>query len=364
MTKTYTGEPMNPDHPFGGIYAIMDRHGMLPDDIFCIRCAKPLNMDGGHPAELYAGTYNGLCYGCTGTGPYVAAVAQLDGCQRVSWPPPCPSHRRDRVNYYGYPDCANCKGLGATGYVSSAKSCDACLARWASHPVTVAESRWSELMYRSLQATFDRAIDYHAGVPKKCTRKRREELRQAFMGPVYETDRDLAGPRSQATVEYQAMREPYRLAGQRVREMVLARFRAMGWNVWAPPEPEDPEAFWRKYCAWRKIDPDLGLAYGYPKGFRYAHQPKPMCREHRHFDGCDECTARIIGAQSLQTIEDWYHLGHIGSRWLDAYRHLWATSAHRYSTIPWGWEAEPEDPKIIEAVALMRRAAEERKAAS
>jgi hypothetical protein len=369
MTKTYTGEPMSPDHPLGGIYAIMDRHGMLPDDIFCTRCAKPLNMDGGHPAELYAGTYNGLCYGCTGTGPYVAAVAQLDGCRRVSWPPHSPSWRRDREDHYGYEGCETCGGLGIVrpAYRSpdngGGKSCPVCLARWTSHPVTVAESRWSELMHRSLQATFDRAIDYHAGVPRKCTKKRRQELRQAFMGPVYETDHRLAGPRSQATVEFAAMREPYRLAGRRIRDMVFARFRAMGSGVWIETTA-DPEEFYRQWCRWRKIDPDLGLAYGYPDGFRYAYQPKPMCHEHRHFDGCDECTARIIGAQSLQTIEDWYHLGHISSRWLDAYRHLWATSAHRYSTIPWGWEAEPEDPKIIEAVALMRRAAEERKAAS
>jgi hypothetical protein len=327
MTKTYTGEPMAPDHPLGGIYAIMDRHGMLPDDIFCIRCAKPLNADGGHPAELYAGTYNGLCYGCTGAGPYVAAVTQLDGCQRVSWPPPCPSHRRDRVNHYGYPDCGNCKGLGATGYTSSAKSCEKCLDRRMSHPQRAGWSRWSERIMRSCQAAFERAWDYHAGVPKKCTAKRRAELRAAFAGP----------DREHATPEFTQLKADYLAGYKRIRELVSGCF---AHDEWVPPEPEDPQ------------------------GFRYAHQPKPMCREHRHFDGCDECTARIIGAQSLQTIEDWYHLGHISGRWLDAYRHLWATSAHRYSTIPWGWEAEPEDPKVIEAVALMRRAAEERKAAA
>lgn len=351
MTKTYAGEPMAPDHPFGGIYAIMDRHGMLPDEIFCIRCAKPLNMDGGHPAELYAGTYNGLCYGCTGAGPYVAAVAQLDGCQRVSWPPPCPSHRRDRVDHYGYPDCAGCKGQGATGYASSAKSCDACLARYTAHPQRAGWSRWSERIMRSCQAAFERAWDYHADVPKKCTAKRRGELRAAFAGP----------DREHATPEFTQLKADYLAGYKRIRELVSGCF---GHDEWAPPEPEDPDAFWRQYCAWRKIDPDIGLAYGYPDGFRYAHQPKPLCRKHRHFDGCDDCTARIIGAQSLQAVEDWYHLGHISGRWLDAYRHLWATSAHRYSSIPWGWEAEPTDPKVIEAVALMRRAAEERKAAS
>ena len=37
--------------------------GMYPQHE-CSGCGKLLNADGGHPAELYAGTYTGLCYEC------------------------------------------------------------------------------------------------------------------------------------------------------------------------------------------------------------------------------------------------------------------------------------------------------------
>jgi hypothetical protein len=134
-------------------------------------------------------------------------------------------------------------------------------------------------------------------------------------------------------------------------------------DEWAPPEPEDPQAFWRSYCRWRQLDPDTGLGYGYPDGFRYAWQPKPLCTRHRMWDGCKECLARVLMAQTLGRVEDWHRMGHFGQAALDAYRHLWATSAHRYSSIPWGWEDEPGDPEVIEMVALMRRAAAEREEA-
>jgi len=267
------------------------------------------------------------------------------------------------VSHYGYPDCENCKGLGATGYASSAKSCDACLARWTNHPVALAQRRWSELTHRSLQATFDRAIDYYAGVPAKCSRKRREELREAFFGDAEEKDRRFIGPMTRASTEYIAFREPYRAAGRRVRELVLARFRAMGWGTWAETE-RDPEEFYRQWCAWRKIDPDTGLGYGYPDGFRYAHQPKPLCTQHRMWDGCKECLVRVLMMQTLQRVEDWYRMGHFGVAALAAYRHVWATSAHRYSAVAKDWEDPPDDPETIELVALMRRAAQLRKEAS
>jgi len=363
VAKTYTGTPMAPDHALGGIYAIMDRNGMLPDEIFCARCAKPLNADGNHPAELYAGTYNGLCYGCTSAGPFVAAVAQLDGCQRVSWPPKEPSYRRSREDHYGYPDCGNCQGLGATGSPYYAKTCDACLARWQAHPVTVAQRRWSELMHRSLQATFDRAIDRAAGIAPKCPRKKREALREVFFGDAGEKDRDFTGPMTRASTEYIAFREPYRAAGKRVRELVLGEFRKMGWGVWTETE-RDPEQFWRSYCKWRRLDPDTGLGYGYPDGFRYPHQPKPLCTRHRMWDGCKECLVRVLMGQTLARVEDWYRMGHFGLPALAAYRHVWATSAYRYSAAAKEWEDPPEDPETIELVALMRRAAQLRKEAS
>lgn len=85
--------------------------GMLPDGIPCKACGKPLNADGGHPAELYAGTYNGLCYACTKAGPYAVDVFP-DGTVQLSYPPHCPSWRRDREKFYAHPDCEDCAGAG------------------------------------------------------------------------------------------------------------------------------------------------------------------------------------------------------------------------------------------------------------
>lgn len=350
MTKTYTGEPMAPDHALGGIYAIMDRHGMLPDDWWCTRCAKPLNADGNHPAELYAGTFNGLCYGCTSEAPYVAAVAQLDGCQRVSWPPKEPSHRRDRTVHYGYPDCASCQGLGATGSPYSAKSCDACLERYSKHPLRVSWRRWSEMIMRSCQAAFERAWDRAAGISPKCPAKKRAALRDEFAGP----------DREHQTPEFAQLKADYMAGYRRVRELVRACF---GRDEWAEV-PGDPDAWWRSYCKWRRLDPDTGLAYGYPNGFRYAHQPKPLCTQHRMWDGCKECLVRVLMAQSLGRVEDWYRMGHFSLPALAAYRHVWATSAHRYSVVARDWEDPPDDPETIELVALMRRAVQLSKEAS
>jgi len=114
--------------------------GMLPPQD-CQRCGKPLNADGGHPAELYAGTFTGLCYTCEREGPYVVKTYSADGARRISYPPSCPSHRRDREEHIAYPDCHQCKGTGRItvdrpwrtggGYH---KPCDACLQRFSAHP--------------------------------------------------------------------------------------------------------------------------------------------------------------------------------------------------------------------------------------
>lgn len=347
---TYTGTPLAPEHPLGGIYAIMDSRGMLPDDIFCTRCAKPLNADGNHPAELYAGTYNGLCYGCTSEAPYVAATAPLDGCQRVSWQPKEPSHRRDRTDHYGYPDCENCHGLGAAGSPYYARTCDACLERYSAHPARVAWGQWSERIMRTCQAVFERAWDREAGVPRKCTAARRDALRAEYAGP----------DREHATEEFRQLKADYQAGYSRIRALIRGHFEALGVFAWTETE-RDPQAFWLSYCKWRRIDPDIGLAYGYPEGFRYAHQPKPLCRRHAYYEGCTECLARVVAAQTLQRVEDWFCIGHVSIQVRDAYRHVWATSAHRYSDVGTGWEAEPDDPQTIRLAALMRRALAERK---
>lgn len=88
--------------------------GMFPEGWTCVRCGRELNADGWHPAELYAGTFNGLCYPCTGEKAYVVEVEE-DGCQVWSYPPHCPSWRRDRETYRGYSECEVCCGTGLQG---------------------------------------------------------------------------------------------------------------------------------------------------------------------------------------------------------------------------------------------------------
>lgn len=96
-------------------YKDMDeKTGMFPADWRCSNCGKQLNADGNHPAELYAGTFNGLCYACTSGPAFVVKGSELpDGARLVSHPPACPSWRRDRTTHWAYPDCVECKGLGA-----------------------------------------------------------------------------------------------------------------------------------------------------------------------------------------------------------------------------------------------------------
>jgi hypothetical protein len=87
--------------------------GMYPDGWRCTGCGAELNADGGHPAELYAGTYTGLCCGCERKPYFVVAGSELpDGGRQVSHPPHCPSWRRSREEYWSYENCAECGGAG------------------------------------------------------------------------------------------------------------------------------------------------------------------------------------------------------------------------------------------------------------
>lgn len=244
--REYDGTPMAPDHPLGGIYAVMDRHGMLPDKWCCARCAKPLNADGNHPAELYAGTWNGLCYGCTAEPAYVARVAVLDGAREVSWPPSCPGHRRDREKHTAYEGCEACGGLGVEGtpYAQARQWCRPCMKRYMAHPVRRAASRWLEQAMRSCNAVFSLAVDRAAGVPKRCTKRQRAELREAFTGP----DRDHQAP------EFTELRAVYLAGYTRIRALISDRLTAMGYNQWT--DTRDEEAWVRAYCTWHGLDYD------------------------------------------------------------------------------------------------------------
>lgn len=228
---------------------LLDRHGMLPAELFCLRCGKTLNADGNHPAELYGGTFNGLCYGCTKVGPYVAKVAVLDGCRVVSWPPHCPSWRRDREEHYAYEGCETCGGLGIEGRTRwdghGGQYCRPCLVRYSEHPLQVWYwKRWHAI--RDLaQAVFDRRLDEVAGVPRKCSAKRRAELRNKFV-------RQLGGP--EMWTAYRRY-HPVKVKVDRLLALHAAKGARLGVGVWT--EPPEVRAQFEKMVARRAAD--LGI---------------------------------------------------------------------------------------------------------
>lgn len=105
----------------------------------CVNCGKELNSDGMHPAETYAGTYTGLCYSCQNSESYIIEKFS-DGAMIISYPPHCPSFRRDREHYTAYSDCPKCKGTGRY-YISRCMSqggpyygyCTECSKRFGEH---------------------------------------------------------------------------------------------------------------------------------------------------------------------------------------------------------------------------------------
>lgn len=211
------------------LFPLMDRHGMLPDWFFCTGCGKQLNADGNHPAELYAGTFNGLCYGCTSRGAYVAKTCALDGALLVSWPPHCPSWRRDRETFIAYPDCTACGGLGVSGRGSSTGGgtyplhCGLCSARHDAHPVRVWDEARRKLIYERAQAAFERAWDQAAGSAVKCTKKRKAELREQYVTLLGEE-------------RWKAFKVPFQERARRLqgRQEAASRQRGLVWSL--PPE--------------------------------------------------------------------------------------------------------------------------------
>lgn len=154
----------------------MDERGHLAGGPHhCSRCGRELSgPDGPRPAETYLGTLNGLCYPCTSSGPYVVARYPWDGAQLVSWPPHCPSWRRTREEFHGYPGCETCAGLGATrGYGQWTpiwERCRDCSARfWAARPDFEYE-RWAR---RAAEAVWRQRTD--ALVPRKVRGKAKRE---------------------------------------------------------------------------------------------------------------------------------------------------------------------------------------------
>lgn len=87
-----------------------------------------------------------------------------------------------------------------------------------------------------------------------------------------------------------------------------------------------------------------------------------------HFLGlCDECDARYLVGMTLEQAESWSEVkgergkaGAIRQAVFEAYMHVWATGAVRFSSLADGWRAEPVDPEVNELVAEIREAARER----
>ena len=151
---------------------LMDEEGMLPQHN-CKRCGKPLNADGGHPAELYLGTYTGFCYQCERSGVWVLEI-HADGARRLSYPPDCPSHRRDRREFWAYQDCIDCKGAGhhyvhqdlrwGGGYLSY---CETCFTRFYANPLRKLYDEAYHLAFDACQRAFEAAVREKYGIPKK-----------------------------------------------------------------------------------------------------------------------------------------------------------------------------------------------------
>lgn len=76
-----------------------------------------------------------------------------------------------------------------------------------------------------------------------------------------------------------------------------------------------------------------------------------------HFLGrCAECDAHNMAQMNLDRVQGWYETGHFDQVKYEAYRHLWATSAYRYSSNDVGWRDAPAHPDVAEFIDLLKTA--------
>lgn len=116
-------------------------NGFLPPHN-CRNCNQPLSGENGpRPAELYAGSYTGLCYKCQQLDKAIVHTSTLDGALRVTYRAENYSGLGSRVSYVAYPDCPVCNGDGRIkgAYSSSAccyrySRCQECWARFSAEP--------------------------------------------------------------------------------------------------------------------------------------------------------------------------------------------------------------------------------------
>lgn len=146
-------------------------NGFPPEGLtlYCRRCGTALSGDGGNrPAETYAGTYTGLCYACQRVGAFPLRTEALDGAVWWEWPPHCPSWRRDRQTFVGYPDCTECGGRGRE-LVSRAvggsypRNCRGCMDRLSNHPARKKARARRARLYEAANRVFQARVTAQTG---------------------------------------------------------------------------------------------------------------------------------------------------------------------------------------------------------
>jgi hypothetical protein len=127
------------------------------DGAVCPECGEKTAARA-QPAELYGGTYTGLCQSCVSKGPYLDETrpAEPSGARWWSHPPHCPSWRRDRESFL-YFEGADCCRFGRLNVPRAdtrggdyGKQCEKCRDRHERHPV-VQETYKQEHLLRAAQ---------------------------------------------------------------------------------------------------------------------------------------------------------------------------------------------------------------------
>ncbi len=176
---------MNIQEGWNELCKLMDKDGMLPPHP-CKVCGEMLNADGGHPAELYLGGYTGMCYKCQNAARYVAKEYP-DSAVMWSYPPSCPSWRRDRETFTAYSDCLNCRGDGQHPAYSNGGSyrsyCKTCSDRFYVAPTRQYYYNRCKAITEAAKAVYEQTVIKAFGKKKwkKATREQTEPYRLAAL---------------------------------------------------------------------------------------------------------------------------------------------------------------------------------------
>jgi hypothetical protein len=65
---------------------------------------------------------------------------------------------------------------------------------------------------------------------------------------------------------------------------------------------------------------------------------------------------RALATKTLAEVENWYRAGYISQAEFEAYMHVWATGAPRFSSLGHGWTDPPTAPEVVGLVAKLRAA--------